>query len=200
MPQLIDISGNKYGRWNVIGYAGNKKWLCKCDCGTEKLVEKTKLIRGESKSCGCYRQELVSASRTTHGMSKSKTGNRLYGIWSGVKDRCNNTKSKYYERYGAKGIFICPEWNNDYMSFHNWSIQNGYADNLTLDRIDNSKGYCPDNCRWVDYEIQENNRTNNILFKVGNETLTLAQLSRKCGLSRALTEKKYKENRIWEHN
>jgi hypothetical protein len=115
-----------------------------------------------------------------------------------MKDRCLNPNSKYWGRYGGVGKSVCDEWANDFVAFYEWSVRNGYDETLTLDRIDNSKGYSPENCRWVTYSVQENNRTNNVLYEVDGIKYTLAQLCRKDGLSRKLAEKKYKENKIWE--
>lgn len=196
MPQpLIDMSGERYGRLTVIKRDGNTKqgkplWLCQCDCGNLTHVPRKRLLEGSTSSCGCYRREFSSQQHKTHGMSKSgNTHNRLYRIWGGIKDRCHNPKSKYWDKYGGRGITVCDEWHYDYMKFHDWSMANGYTDELTLDRIDNDKGYCPENCRWATYLVQENNRTNNVLYEIDGEVLTLAQLARRDNLTRCLTEK-----------
>ena len=200
--RFIDMSGMHFGRLTVIRVDGRDNrgkplWLCKCDCGNETHVNRQHLIRGQTSSCGCYRREYSAKQHTTHGMSKSKNPrNRLYRIWAGVKDRCLNPRSKYWERYGGRGITICKEWTDDYMSFHNWAIHNGYKDNLTLDRIENNGNYCPDNCRWATYEEQENNRSNNVLFDVNGEKITLARLARREGTTRAIAERNHKEEKI----
>lgn len=204
MPQkLIDMSNMRYGRLTVIKRSENNTkqgkplWVCECDCGNVLEIPRKRLIDGTTTSCGCYRKEFSAIQHKTHGLSKTDgKHNRLYRIWSGIKDRCCNPKSKYWSRYGEKGISICKEWKTDYQSFHNWSMENGYADNLTLDRIDNSKGYAPDNCRWVTYFVQENNRTNNVLFNINGEIMTLAQLSRMENTTRALAERKHKSDKI----
>ncbi|MBP5422145.1 MAG: hypothetical protein J6Y78_06880 [Paludibacteraceae bacterium] len=205
MPQqLIDMTGERYGRLVVIRRAdhnteNNKpKWLCRCDCGNEIETTRRRLINGMTKSCGCYRREFAREQHSTHGLSKTNhKPYRLYGIWAGIKDRCCNPNSKYWRRYGERGITVCPEWINDYVAFHEWSLANGYSDNLTLDRRDNDKGYSPDNCRWVSYSVQENNRGNNILFDIDGQIKTLAQIAKAEGIPRSQAEKKYKENRIY---
>lgn len=193
------MTGTRVGRLTVIAKAertksGKTQWLCKCDCGNEVIVSRRHLKDASTKSCGCYRREHSSQANRTHGMRKT----RLYRIWTGIKDRCNNPKSKYWKRYGGRGITVCENWNNSFDAFYEWATNNGYTENLTLDRKDNDLGYCPENCRWATYQEQENNRSNNVLYLIDGETLTLAQLSRKVGLTRAITAKKYKENRIYE--
>ena len=89
---------------------------------------------------------------------------RLYNIWKCMRQRCSNPKSSRYSVYGAKGIKVCEEWN-DFKRFHDWSMNNGYDEKLTLDRINNDLGYCPQNCRWVTYRRQENNKTNNSFIR-----------------------------------
>ena len=101
-----------------------------------------------------------------HGMCKT----RIYHIWIRMKDRCNNPKTKDYQYYGAKGIKVCDEWSNNFLSFYNWSIENNYNDTLTIDRIDGSKGYSPDNCRWISIRAQQRNRIDNIPLTINGVT------------------------------
>ena len=108
-----------------------------------------------------------------HGFGKT----RLYHIWKNMKQRCDNTNSHKYYIYGARGITVCDEWKNDFMIFYNWSMNNGYKDNLSIDRIDNEKGYNPENCRWVNNKTQANNRRNNILITYDGVTNNLKQWS-----------------------
>lgn len=200
MP-LIDMSGMHFGRLTVLRRDGKTSygkplWLCQCECGNTTHVTRKHLIGGGTISCGCYRREHSREQHTTHGLSKtSNRHNRLYRIWTGIKDRCCNPNSKYWNKYGGRGITVCKEWADDYMVFHAWAINNGYLDNLTLDRIDNDGNYEPDNCRWATYETQENNRSDNVLFNVGGEMLTLSQLAKKDGTTRAITERNHKEEK-----
>lgn len=90
---------------------------------------------------------------TKHGMRKT----RIYGIFAGIKSRCKNTKAKGYNTYGGRGIYICDEWKNDFMSFYNWAIANGYEDGLSIDRIDVNGNYEPSNCRWTNNTVQARN-------------------------------------------
>ena len=112
-------------------------------------------------------------NRRKHGM----TGTRLYNIYDRMIQRCYYHKSNRYKYYGARGIVVCDEWLNDKTAFFEWALNNGYNDTLTIDRIDNNKGYSPDNCRWVDYSTQENNRRDNILLKYNNEWLTVKEIA-----------------------
>lgn len=99
----------------------------------------------------------------------------MYSIWLGIKSRCNNIHNSRYHRYGGRGIKVCDEWNNDFISFYEWSINNGYQDDLTIDRIDNDKGYEPSNCRWADMKTQCRNRETNINITIGKSTRTLTE-------------------------
>ena len=204
MPHaIIDLSGMRFNKLVVLKQEGRNNqnkplWLCKCDCGNLTHVSRRRLIKGYTKSCGCFQRELARIRLTTHGLSKiNGKHTRLYRIWCGAKDRCCNPKSKYWERYGKRGITFCEEWKHDYKAFYLWAMAKGYDDSLTLDRIDNDKGYFPDNCRWASYETQENNRSNNILFKIDGVTITLAQLARKEGVTRNVAEKNHKEERFY---
>lgn len=147
--------------------------LCRCElCGSEKWYPKTNVINGHTKSCGCH------ASRIKHG----EWHTRLYGIWSGMKRRCYVTTCKMYKYYGGRGITVCEKWQ-DYIPFRDWALANGYSDKLTLDRIDVNKNYCPENCRWATYVVQQNNRRNNHVVVYQGKEYTVSELARKLGLS-----------------
>ena len=100
---------------------------------------------------------------------------RLYRIYNNMKTRCFNTKSPMYGRYGARGVVMCDEWKNDFKAFYDWSMSHGYADNLTIDRIDNDGNYSPDNCRWVTMKEQSNNRYSNHNVEIDGVTKTLQE-------------------------
>ncbi len=200
MPyRLTDLTGRRFGRLIVLNrHTENKRgkpvWVCKCDCGNITCVPGSYLTRGNTKSCGCFRRDYSSVTHKTHGMSKN---NRLYRIWNGMKDRCLNPSGKYWKRYGERGISVCNEWKDNFTAFRDWALSNGYEDSLTLDRIDNNQGYSPANCRWATYKTQENNRSNNILYRIDGNIVTLAQLVQMENTTRVAAAKQHEGERIY---
>ena len=163
-----DLTGQRFGKYVVIAlsepYKGRKDtWLCKCDCGNERIVYGFGLRNGRSTNCGCV--------RTKHGMSQSK----LYRVYYLMCQRCHATYNKRYFDYGGRGIKVCEEWRNSFIVFSEWALQKGYQEGLTIDRINNNGNYCPENCRWVDRKTQQNNRRDNHLIEYRSETHTIAE-------------------------
>ena len=129
--------------------------LYKCGfCGNEFRTRTSTVKSGETKSCGCYLKRRASETNTKHGLRNT----RLYRIWSDIKSRTLNSKYKDYLNYGGRGITMCEEWKNDFLSFYDWAMSNGYSDELSIDRIDNDGNYCPENCRWTTQTIQARNQ------------------------------------------
>lgn len=208
-----DIIGNKYGRLLVIGPEeniiddngkSNRFIWCLCDCGNKKLIRITSLFSKihPTQSCGCLSKESIQKlaekhrngeipipSHTTHGLSNTKQ----YSTWCNMKTRCYNPNSDNYEYYGGKGIKICDEWldkNSGFINFYNWSINNGYNDNLEIDRIDSKGNYCPENCRWVDRTFQNNNKCNNIYLEYYGFRFLASEWSKLLGLNIKLIEQR----------
>lgn len=173
-----DLTGKKYGRLLVLGIddRGTRKtyWNCQCDCGNIKSVRADSLISGSIQSCGCLKKEVDKINLSANHKHKM-SGTRIYFIWQGIKDRCYNINNTRYLRYGGRGIKVCDEWLNDFSAFYEWAMNNGYSDELTIDRIDNSGNYNPNNCRWVNKKTQANNRETNIKITIGNATKTLSE-------------------------
>ena len=179
-PYFVDKTGQKYGRLTVIKYAGKAYigdkigifYWCECECGNKIIVSASSLACGNTKSCGCLAVDTTVALNTTHGMSKTKDfkNNRLYSIWCDMRSRCRpptpKTSPRLIRNYYAKGIRVCPEWDNledGFINFYHWATEVAdppYADNLTIDRIDPDGDYCPENCRWLTISEQENNKSN----------------------------------------
>lgn len=182
MPKIIDITGERFSRLTVVNFIGtdkahHKKWKCRCDCGNEIDVLATNLLTGRTKSCGCLRSDYAKENCTNHG----ETGTRLFNAWQAMIDRCQNPNHKSFNRYGGRGIKICEEWK-DYVVFRSWALENGYSDELSIDRIDNNGNYEPSNCRWANWNEQNNNRSNNRILCYKGESHTVAEWSHITGI------------------
>lgn len=189
MPKPIDETGKRFNRLVVVKYIGQKRyggepkrmWLCKCDCGNTIITAITPLKQGRTKSCGCYANEMQHSIGRKHGMSNS----RIFSIWANMLSRCTNPNSTHFKRYGGRGITVCDEWLGEEgsVNFINWALNNGYSDELTIDRINNDKGYSPDNCRWVTNKVQQRNKSTNKLLTLDGKTLCVSEWSEITGIS-----------------
>lgn len=158
--------GTRINNWLIIDQRDSgksrKSWLCECVCGNKKVMPRCRLLgigsTRASKSCGCkeYKHD---------GLLKTEASKRIYNIWYEMNKRCSDPKADNFERYGGSGVTVCDEWRNDFKAFYEWSKNNGYEDDLTIDRVDSKKPYNPENCRWADYYVQMQNRG-----KMGNNT------------------------------
>lgn len=156
---VADLTGQRFGKLCVIRKIGKDKygisqWECLCDCGNLTAASISNLRNGNTTSCGCYGRQRKSDANSTH----RKSGTRLHRIWKAMHTRCYNKNFFAYKYYGGRGISICDEWLHDFQAFHDWAIANGYADNLTIDRIDVNGNYCPGSCRWATMEEQNQNK------------------------------------------
>lgn len=173
--RIKDLSGQKFGRLTALEVAGKNQhnqtmWKCRCDCGNVLDVTGYYLTTGTVRSCGCLKSDLIAQRHTTHG----KCNTPLYHIWSGMRDRCNNPNAEKFQYYGGRGIQVCDEWQ-DFAKFDEWARSNGWCDGLTLDRIDVDGNYCPENCRWVTWKCQQNNKRNSLRYEYNGESHTLSE-------------------------
>ena len=166
--------GKKFNYLTIIGFGyndfGKRCFNCRCDCGTEKLLITTDVINGRVKSCGCKHAELSRRASITHGAYTYGHPERLYKIYRSMIDRCYREKNPNFKNYGGRGIDVCDEWKENYISFKIWALQSGYDVNKdrkeqSIDRIDNNKGYSPENCRWTTMSIQRKNQRPRIRYK-----------------------------------
>ena len=180
--QIKDLTGLKFGNLTVISNYGKIKgstyWQCQCDCGKIKIMNHYNLLNGKSTSCGCLKGQKISKNKSTH----DKTNTKIYKLWLGIKARCNNINNPKYKNYGGRGIKVCNEWQNDFMSFYNWATNNGYNENAeygkcTIERIDVNGDYEPSNCTFKNLKEQANNRTTNVFIEYNGENHTLKQWS-----------------------
>jgi hypothetical protein len=179
----IDLDGQKFGRLQVLSFShiGKDKrtyWDCVCDCGKTKIANGKSLRNGNVRSCGCFNTESIIKRQTTHGKTKIKE----YNIWEKMKNRCYCEKDKRYKNYGGRGIKVCDEWKN---SFENFINDMGLRPDInhSLDRIDNNKGYCKENCRWATRLEQANNKSNSRLLTYNGLSLTTRQWSEKLNVN-----------------
>ena len=177
------IVGNRYGRLTVLSAftRSRRSWLrCLCDCGEEKTVRRDHVVSGRVVSCGCYGKALGAERNRTHG----KTGTRLYRIWKDMRNRCGNKKVPGYHLWGGRGISVCNEWTN-FETFRGWAESSGYADNLSLDRIDNDGDYTPDNCRWATPKEQSLNRRSNCYITCNGVTKHISEWDKGIGATKS---------------
>ena len=156
-----DLTGQRFGRLTVVERLPAKKnrktrWRCVCDCGKETEATIDHLTSGNTRSCGCLAREAARARHLEHGGK----GTRLYNIWKNARQRCRNPKNPDFKDYGARGVQFTREWEG-FGKFREWSLANGYRDDLTLDRIDVDGNYCPENCRWTTWKEQRHNQRRN---------------------------------------
>ena len=171
MASFENLIGRKFNRLTVIEQAemvvysnGRKRtaWKCLCECGNSKVITSQALKNGSIRSCGCLKAENNKKKWTKHG----HCGERLYRVWCDIKKRCYNPKFHQYKDYGGRGIRVCDEWVENYSSFREFALANGYNEfakrgDCTIDRIDVDGNYEPSNCRFVSMKVQNSNKRRN---------------------------------------
>ena len=204
MGKVTDLSNQKFGMLTVKELHHIRKkpcgknvyyWFCVCDCGKETIKTTDYLKNIKICSCGCLRNKPKKETKQKRNQ-KPISRTRLYRIWQAMKTRCYNSNHRHYCDYGGRGITVCEEWKNDFMNFYNWSMDNGYTDNLSIERKDNSGNYCPENCIWVDSKTQSNNKRTSYFVTYNGKTQTIAQWAEELGihyntLQGRLTERKW---------
>ena len=183
MGKFVDLTGLRFGSLTVVKRVANGNrvamWECICDCGKTTVVSSSSLTRGHTRSCGCSKVEFCKRHFTKHSASDSP----LYVTWVDMKRRCYDERDHAYKNYGQRGISVCKEWLESFACFKEWAEGSGYQDGLSLERSDNSKGYCPENCKWATAKEQANNRRSNVNLTYNGQTRTLKQWSEVTGLS-----------------
>jgi len=188
----LDLSGKKFGKLTVIEKSGKNNngcilWKCQCDCGNITILSGSRINLGKVKSCGCFTGESAKKRNSTHGMTKTRT----YRIWQCMKSRCYYEKDQAYQHYHGRGITICDRWLN---SFENFLEDMGKAPKgLTLDRINNDKGYSKENCRWATYEEQNKNRSGNKFLTFNDKTKCISDWAKEIGITKTSLGKRLKD-------
>lgn len=182
LPQMS--KGDRFGRWTVADPTRVRKGagrsfhvLCECECGARRFISERVLRSGMSKSCGCLRRDRSA----THHM----TGEPLYNSWSDMIQRCTNPKHPSYPRYGGRGVTVCDAWRRDGAAFVAWALANGFEPGKSIERIDNDKGYSPENCRWASRKEQQRNRHNNHWLTFRGETKCITDWAASMGTTSA---------------
>ena len=180
----VDLTGQKFGRLTVVRFDhkenGRKYYLCQCDCGNFKIVSNHSLKSGNTKSCGCLHKEIL-IQRNKDNRIHHPENERLLRIWRAMLHRCYKETDEHYDYYGGRGIKVCDDWH-DFETFQKWALANGYADNLTVDRLDGNKDYCPENCSWATMTVQNNHKSDTKWLTYKGKTQSLSDWCRELGL------------------
>jgi hypothetical protein len=189
MSRILDLTGERFGRLVVLQRAADYvlpsglhkvMWLCRCDCGRTKEVQRASLRSGRTNSCGCLHNEQLRERSTKHGHNIRDKISPIYRVWASMLGRCRNPNDKRWAHYGGRGINVCPQW-------HNFSVfladMGRPPDGLSIDRIDVNGDYCPENCRWATNAEQSRNRTTNHWVTYNGKAMILADAAKAAGLT-----------------
>lgn len=178
-----DYIGKKYGRLTILKRVENRGHhpvvRCRCDCGKELDVFLHSLTSGNTASCGCYNREAFMNRISKHGMCDTP----LYRAYKNMIQRCTNPNHPRYKDWGGRGISVCKEWTDDIQSFFEWAQASGYKNGLTIERIDNDKGYSPENCRWATPSEQQHNKRNTKYIELNGETRSILEWAELSGVN-----------------
>lgn len=193
---MDDNLGEKYGRLTVVEFVDRKhssdRYKFLCECGNEKICYLANVKRGTTKSCGCLLKERAIKRMTKHGESKT----RLYKIYTGMQSRCYREYTKSYKSYGAKGITICDEWNESFLKFKEWALNNGYQEDLSIERVDPSGNYEPSNCKWIARKLQNDNKKNTIFIEHDGRKHSMRKMCRDKGIKYTTVYEYAKRNKV----
>jgi hypothetical protein len=203
VPQIMpthglfkDETGKKYNCWTVIAYAGKigkyqHRWLCRCDCGTQRPILSSPLRAGSSKSCGCLQKNGIGTC-ATHGEARGKR-TKEWWTWRSIKNRCFNKNDDSYADYGGRGITVCERWKNSYTAFLEDMGRKPNLPRISIHRIDNNGSYEPGNCIWADDSIQANERRSNIKITIAGVTKNASQWADHFGVNRGTALRRLKQ-------
>ena len=193
----LDLTGQKFSRLTVLSFVGSVKqgkqkrimWLCKCDCGNETIVQAGNLVSANVQSCGCLKKEMRGEKNSyfKHGYTKTPT----YSVWLNMKNRCYNQSLKDYKNYGERGIKVCDSWKENFINF--LADMGRKPEKLMLERVDNSKGYSPDNCRWASRKEQNRNKRTNRRIEFKGEIKCLNDWAKEFKVNRVTLYRKLKK-------
>ncbi len=205
MSSRLSLVGLKFGRLKVIadgpGYTAPcgthaKTSVCLCDCGNQTIVINSTLRTGSSQSCGCLRRERTSIARTSHGHTKGRYPSPTYYSWVSMWQRCTNPNNKHFKDYGGRGIKICERWRQFGTFLEDMGVR---PTGLTIERIENAKGYEPGNCAWETQKVQSRNKRTNRIYTVAGITGCILELCEHFGISFSTVSWRLRRNWSPEH-
>lgn len=173
--RIVVENGFKINRLTVIreiesrkGWKGSavRRLEAKCDCGDIRGYDTKNVYNGNTRSCGCYKNDRIKESNIARCTSHNESYSRLYSVWTNMNHRCGMGSTEGLQNYGADGIRVCDQWASSFEAFHEWAIGAGYSEGLQIDRKNNEAGYSPDNCRFVTAKINMSNRRNSLVYCV----------------------------------
>lgn len=190
-----DLTGQKFGRLEAVRLSEKRSgrktyWECKCECGNPKTIRTDSLKNGLIRSCGCLKKEQDEKNLDHKRWTHRESGDRLYSVWNGMHRRCYNPQDSKYGSYGGRGINVCDDWH-DVKKFKDWALNNGYQEDLSIERIDVNGNYEPTNCTWIPISEQAWNKRNTILIKHQGETKCLSEWCKLLELSEGTIRSRY---------